>query len=181
MSTNARRCARRQEDPAYAERERARSRALFARRRQADPEKETERARTANALYRERHPERARASVRASFAKMDPEVRRARGRVASALCRERHPEVRRAQGRASTAKHNARKKGATVENVDPAVVLKRDGGICGICREPITGEWHLDHVVPLARGGEHSYKNTQAAHPFCNLSKGARLPEGVSL
>jgi 5-methylcytosine-specific restriction endonuclease McrA len=37
--------------------------------------------------------------------------------------------------------------------------------------------WHLDHVVPLSRGGEHSYANVQVAHPFCNLSKGPRLIE----
>jgi 5-methylcytosine-specific restriction endonuclease McrA len=25
--------------------------------------------------------------------------------------------------------------------------------------------------VPLSCGGEHSYANTQAAHPYCNRSK----------
>jgi 5-methylcytosine-specific restriction endonuclease McrA len=28
--------------------------------------------------------------------------------------------------------------------------------------------------VPLALGGEHSYANTQVAHPLCNLRKGSR-------
>jgi 5-methylcytosine-specific restriction endonuclease McrA len=35
--------------------------------------------------------------------------------------------------------------------------------------------FHVDHVVPLARGGEHSYANTQPACPPCNMSKGARV------
>jgi 5-methylcytosine-specific restriction endonuclease McrA len=34
---------------------------------------------------------------------------------------------------------------------------------------------HLDHIVPLARGGEHSYANTQPAHPTCNRRKGAKV------
>jgi 5-methylcytosine-specific restriction endonuclease McrA len=33
--------------------------------------------------------------------------------------------------------------------------------------------FHVDHKVPLARGGEHSYENVQPAHPFCNGSKGS--------
>jgi 5-methylcytosine-specific restriction endonuclease McrA len=32
---------------------------------------------------------------------------------------------------------------------------------------------HIDHVIPLARGGEHSYANAQAAHGPCNMRKGA--------
>jgi 5-methylcytosine-specific restriction endonuclease McrA len=34
---------------------------------------------------------------------------------------------------------------------------------------------HVDHVVPVTRGGEHSYANTRAAHGVCNIWKRARL------
>lgn len=53
-------------------------------------------------------------------------------------------------------------------------VIDRDDWVCGICRAPILGPFHLDHVVPCARGGGTSVNNLQMAHPFCNLSKGAR-------
>lgn len=32
----------------------------------------------------------------------------------------------------------------------------------------------LDHVVPLAWGGEHTAANVQLAHLKCNVAKGAR-------
>ena len=37
----------------------------------------------------------------------------------------------------------------------------------------------LDHVVPLAKGGEHSYANVKTACADCNLRKGATLLEAA--
>lgn len=49
-------------------------------------------------------------------------------------------------------------------------------GLCGICWDFVNPQhWHLDHIVPIAKGGAHVYSNVQPAHPFCNLSKGARV------
>jgi 5-methylcytosine-specific restriction endonuclease McrA len=72
-------------------------------------------------------------------------------------------------------RRRARKLNAFVEDVDPTVLFERDEGLCGICGKPVDLTIaHVDHAIPLARGGEHSYANTQLAHPHCNLSKGAR-------
>lgn len=86
---------------------------------------------------------------------------------------------------ASTAAHGRRVRleDATTERFDPREVYDRDGWICGICGRPIDRElaWpdpgsvSLDHVLPLAAGGEHSRANTQAAHWICNVRKGARI------
>jgi 5-methylcytosine-specific restriction endonuclease McrA len=91
------------------------------------------------------------------------------------------PAVRRsraeklAQRRRTEGKRRALKRGAFVENVDPQIVYARDGGICGICRESAAPDsFEIDHIVPLARGGEHSYANTQVAHPTCNRRKSAK-------
>jgi 5-methylcytosine-specific restriction endonuclease McrA len=35
--------------------------------------------------------------------------------------------------------------------------------------------WDLDHVIPLSKGGEHSYDNVQVTHPSCNRKKGAKV------
>jgi 5-methylcytosine-specific restriction endonuclease McrA len=78
----------------------------------------------------------------------------------------------------------ARKKGATVERVHLEMVADRDGFVCGICKGsvdmtlPHPDPWSksLDHVVPLSKGGAHSYSNTQLAHLRCNVSKGAKVP-----
>lgn len=69
----------------------------------------------------------------------------------------------------------ARKAEKFVEVVDPATLFKRDNGICGICNENILDKFEVDHIIPLSVGGEHSYKNTQAAHPTCNRKKWANI------
>lgn len=39
-----------------------------------------------------------------------------------------------------------------------------------------TDNIHADHIVPIARGGQHSEENLQPLCRDCNLSKGASLP-----
>lgn len=69
-------------------------------------------------------------------------------------------------------RRRAKKKDAFVENVSSLVVLELDDGICGICGKDVDPtNFHIDHVIPLARGGEHSYNNSQVAHPKCNQMK----------
>jgi len=88
------------------------------------------------------------------------------------------------QVRQKNQRRRARMMGAFVEDVDMARLWERDGGICGICLEPIdaTIPWPhklsktLDHKIPLARGGEHSYANAQLAHAVCNSRKNDSLP-----
>ena len=76
--------------------------------------------------------------------------------------------------------YRARRLGAWVEIIDPRVVYERDGGICQICRKPVRfggrkgpNSPAIDHVIPLARGGDHSYANVQLAHARCNSRKHA--------
>lgn len=64
-----------------------------------------------------------------------------------------------------------------VEVVDPRVVFDRDRGVCGICASLVdpASPWEIDHVVPISKGGPHSYANVQLSHRACNRSKSARL------
>lgn len=88
-----------------------------------------------------------------------------------------NPEAVRANGRKAAQARRARVRDAFVEHVDPRRVFEIHGGRCGICEEFVVGEFDVDHVIPLALGGDHSYVNTQPAHPGCNRAKGARLVE----
>jgi 5-methylcytosine-specific restriction endonuclease McrA len=111
------------------------------------------RQREVNRAYREQNPERVRRLNR----EWDRTDRGRSGR------------------RVREAARRARARAAFVEDVDPLVVLERDDGVCGICGEDVDPlAFHVDHVIPLASGGEHSYANTQVAHPRCNMAKGAR-------
>lgn len=52
-------------------------------------------------------------------------------------------------------------------------VWLRDGRCCRLCKKPVRlKRMHLDHIVPIALGGTHTYDNVQATHQFCNQSKG---------
>lgn len=54
-------------------------------------------------------------------------------------------------------------------------LVRRDGAVCGICRDPISNfkDITLDHIVPRSKGGVDSIENLQLAHQSCNQAKGA--------
>jgi HNH endonuclease len=60
------------------------------------------------------------------------------------------------------------------------VVFRRDGYRCQICKRKTHGKFPhprsptVDHIVPLAQGGDHSYLNVQCACFECNWKKGDR-------
>lgn len=135
--------------------------------------------------YRAANKDNVRASVRKSQAKY-PERARERKQKWARSNPERYNATKRAayhrnleqsQRRAlrGSQARRARLLGAFVEHVDPKTVYDRDQGICGICGQPVgPSVASIDHIVPLAKGGKHSYRNVQLAHLSCNLRKGAR-------
>ena len=80
---------------------------------------------------------------------------------------------------------------------DPSITLKklikRDGLRCAICGgvcDPDDRSWSkwvgamspsIDHIIPLAKGGGHTWDNVQVAHMICNSEKSDRveLPEAL--
>lgn len=44
------------------------------------------------------------------------------------------------------------------------------------CRKSIKGKYHVDHILPLARGGSDFIKNVQLLCPPCNHKKSAKDP-----
>lgn len=86
----------------------------------------------------------------------------------------------RSTNRTARLKRKARKRAATVESVNPTRVFVRDGWLCHLCGGKTDrarrGTYHpkapeLDHIVPLSKGGAHSYANTACAHRKCNAAK----------
>lgn len=92
------------------------------------------------------------------------------------LAKPENKPKKRSWGASNEANRRAKKKDFFVEEVDRLKVWERDRGVCHICKRTCDPEnWHLDHVTPIARGGQHSYANVAVSHPFCNMSKGAKL------
>ncbi len=86
------------------------------------------------------------------------------------------PDPKHVQQRRFYSVRRARMKAQFKEPVDRRVVYERGAGVCGICRNPVAADaFAVDHIIPIAAGGEHSYANTQPAHPRCNSKKGDKV------
>lgn len=75
----------------------------------------------------------------------------------------------------------ARQRGAeTGRPVIRRLIIARDNSTCWICRRVLEDhEIHLDHVIPLIRGGRHDPENVKVACAPCNLWKGDRIIKRV--
>jgi len=89
----------------------------------------------------------------------------------------------------STKTHARRKQileNGQVERIPLDMLVKRDKGICHICNGQcdykdywkqgttyIAGEKHpsIDHVIPISKGGTHTWDNVKLAHKDCNTFK----------
>lgn len=91
------------------------------------------------------------------------------------------------------AKSRARRAMRIGNGFEPYTVdemLEKYGTDCHVCGEPIDleaprkcgrGGWekglHIDHLIPIAKGGSDTLENTRPAHGLCNISRGASMPE----
>lgn len=53
---------------------------------------------------------------------------------------------------------------------------KSQRGRCYYCQCKVGDKYHVDHVVPLSRGGSNGPENLVIACPKCNMEKQAKLP-----
>lgn len=80
-------------------------------------------------------------------------------------------------------RRESRKRGIPNEPIQLALVWERDAGMCWICSRPVDLDAKfpaplsrsLDHVIPLAKGGTHTFGNVATAHLRCNISKKDKL------
>lgn len=84
--------------------------------------------------------------------------------------------------RDSNQRRKAVIRGSAAEKIDCDVVFDRDGWTCKLCGEPVNrsvaaphrSSPSIDHIIPLSKGGSHTYDNVQCAHFGCNSRKGNR-------
>jgi 5-methylcytosine-specific restriction endonuclease McrA len=85
-------------------------------------------------------------------------------------------------------KNKRRLKGGKHKSYTRHQIIKRDGHICYLCNRPVDlnanpvqGQpgWelypHIEHVIPLAKGGDDTLDNVKLAHAICNINKGTKL------
>lgn len=131
------------------------------------------------AMFAARHPNHRYCSEECAERRM---CRRCGQRAVSSTtyCSDCRLERKRAARRRHKAKRRAQKKlSPDVRSFDPVDIFERDGWRCGICRKRVNRKLRhphpmsasLDHIVPLADGGEHTPLNTQCSHLRCNREK----------
>lgn len=132
-----------------------------------------DRRREYEAEYRQKNSARRAEIVRKSMAKNAEHHKEKRKRyLSSPSGRERH--------RTHGQTRYAREKAAFVERVDVYELLRSSQGRCAYCGADVAGRFHVDHFIPISKGGKHERSNLRISCPSCNLRKGAKLPEELS-
>lgn len=146
------------------------------------PEKAKSRDRANYLKNRERYLEQARAYFAANRERLN-ELRREYYRAHNEAERKR---IRKAQDpdfadrvRSQLRNYYASKLAADGSHTadDVQRLYKEQGGRCFYCDKSVGTAYHVDHVIPLSRGGSNGPDNLVVACPFCNQSKNDRLPE----
>lgn len=117
------------------------------------------------------------------------EVRSSGGMPSQFCSDECRSKMRASHRRIAGAASKAKRRAATIEKVDPFVVFDRDGWKCQICGIDTPRELRgshknnapeLDHVIPIAKDGKHSYANTQCCCRKCNIKKSDKILPNIS-
>lgn len=79
--------------------------------------------------------------------------------------------------KAKNSRRKARKRNAsgTHTAADILRIYNEQEGLCAYCGIRLFDEYHVDHIVPLSRGGSNAPDNLACACPDCNLSKSDKL------
>lgn len=165
-----------------------------------DPEKRA-RKQASTKRWRKKNPEKRLAQVLRS-ARKHPEKKRARE---NSYYQRHRLEIRaRQNSRYDPEKEHERKQKYAAENPDRyrevttnaarnrrARIVSAEGSHtpedirwlentqkmrCACCSTKLSQGYHIDHIVPLARGGSNDRRNLQLLCPPCNLSKSHKDP-----
>jgi hypothetical protein len=72
------------------------------------------------------------------------------------------------------SEHRVRRGRPVVSAARRAAILKRDGEVCTYCQTTL-GPFHIDHIIPVSRGGSNQDDNLCVACAPCNLTKSAKV------
>lgn len=133
--------------------------------------------------WKDAHPEQANAAVK-RWHKEHPKITIAHRNAYRERNREElnrksrekarnNPEPQKARTRTYRAKKHA---GGRHTAQDVQLQYETQEGKCYWCGCDVFNKYHVDHVIPVSRGGSNNPDNIVIAYPPCNLSKNDKLP-----
>lgn len=149
--------------------------------REANPEL----SRAHSAKYKERHPDKIK-QISKQYCDNNKDVLAIKNRewyernteYAKQKAKEwrlANPERVRATLNALRMKRNSAAGSFTAEDVKN--ILSAQLGLCSTCGVDLAAGYHIDHIVPLSKGGTSWPDNLQMLCPTCNRRKGRKMPE----
>ena len=144
--------------------------------------KNKEKATQSNKKSRLAHPERVKRNKK-SWREANPE--RYSEMIRNA--RNKNPQKYQDMYRGKARERRAKKRLNGFEPYTEQEVLEKYGSNCHICKQEIDlnaprrsvhgTNWHfslhIDHLIPISKGGPDTLENVRPSHAYCNLKKGA--------
>ena len=137
-----------------------------------------DRVKKSQEAFREKNPERVR-EIRAKWVMANPQKQR----EAVKRSTEKNPEI----GIRRNNRRRARRLGNGYSPYTEKDVIAIYGTNCHICDEPIDfaaprstskqgwqQSFHIDHLIPIVKGGADDINNVRPAHGICNIKKGGK-------
>lgn len=102
---------------------------------------------------------------------------------------ERSPSGRKRHGSTLMCKTCLRARTTRVKWSAKAIAARTGSSDCALCGErvdhslrfPDPHSGSVDHILPVAHGGTHDLDNLQLAHLVCNMRKGSRVPDELTV
>jgi 5-methylcytosine-specific restriction endonuclease McrA len=107
----------------------------------------------------------AKNAISAAWRKANPDLNRAIKKAwvnANPEAVKAHHSKRRARELAAEGSHT---------KADIAEIKAAQKGKCAYCKQQLGSLWHVDHIVPLSKGGSNKRSNLQIACRSCNCAK----------
>lgn len=147
-------------------------------------EQNREDLRKKNRLYKLRSKEKIRESNRRYRSKNKEKVARwqkryiTKNKAKRAQYQRQHALTYRQQHRANEIRRRAHKRNSEGDHTaaDVKHQYKNQRGKCYYCGQKVSKTYHVDHVIPLSRGGSNGPENIVIACPGCNQRKKDKLP-----
>jgi 5-methylcytosine-specific restriction endonuclease McrA len=56
-------------------------------------------------------------------------------------------------------------------------MFSKQNGLCknSLCKAILEDNYHIEHIIPISKGGKHSIYNIQLVCPYCNLTKSTKI------